>query len=84
MVNAQPMKLIKVTFKDISDTEVVQLMDKLKELPFNNDLEIIDLDSSWKENDTAMGLYKAYKKANNTFKEFILNNNYEKHNRHTN
>lgn len=70
------MKLIKVTFKDITDSEVVQLMDKLKELPFKNDLEIIDLDSSWKENDTAMALYKTYKKANNVFKEYILNNKF--------
>ena len=71
------MKLIRVTFKDITDTEVVQLMDKLKELPFKHDLEIIDLDSSWKENDTAMSLYKAYKKANAVFKEFILNNKFK-------
>ena len=70
------MKLIKATFKDLTDSQIVELMAKLKELPFNNDLDIIDLDSSWKDNEIAMKLYKASRKAKATFQEYVLNNKF--------
>jgi hypothetical protein len=70
------MVLTKITFRDLSEEETSIMLSKLRELDLKHDIEVIDLDDGWKQNETASALYKAYRKAKGAFKEFVINNKF--------
>lgn len=70
------MVLTKITFRDLSKEETTKMLSKLRELDLEHDIEVMDLDDSWKQNETASALYKAYRKAKGAFQAFVLNNKF--------